>query len=663
MQRLIRWLVYGVLSVGALSAAGSVVLVARGESGWFYALLAATSVVFLPTGLVGAAIVRTNRTSPVGWILVTAGAALPLTTFCSMVADARFVRGDHGVPAPTAFALFAGFAAVFAVPLVGTLGVMLLPGTGLPANRRGRWLFGACVADLVALVAWDILSPTLIGTSAANVASPTGVAGGDVLVLSILVTGPLTLLASLHLRRRAREASTTELRRGLGLAARASFAIPASFFACVVVGVSGGDTTTVTFAENWATIAIGIAAWVGIARYGLFDLRSVLTRSLVYGALSAIVIAVYVACDALLATLFSGAAPAVVAAAFGALAILPLRDRVQRRVNRLVFGLRDDPAAAFGLLGLRLDGAAAPDDVLPLAAHTVAEALRLRYVSIEVEGSELARAGAPVVGPLQELDLPFAGQSIGRLILQQRDPGETFGRADQALLDPLVTQLGLAAHAVALTHASRIAAERLVAVREEERLRLRRDLHDGLGSTLAGIGLGIDTARRSLPPEVPAATGELMTTLRAEAERAVGEVRRIVYNLRPSILDELGLCPALQDQAQRIGCEIVSVPGELPPLPAAVEIAAYRIATEAMTNAARHAPGAPVALRIAVVNERLELEIADGGAGVPDSFRAGVGLASMRARAAELGGELSLGARLPHGTIVRAFLPLDPVRA
>ena len=105
---------------------------------------------------------------------------------------------------------------------------------------------------------------------------------------------------------------------------------------------------------------------------------------------------------------------------------------MQRGLNRLIFGLRDDPTAAFRLLGLRLDGAAAPDDVLPLAAHTVAEALRLRYVSIEVEGTELARAGAPVARPLQELDLPFAGQSIGRLIVQQRDPGEMFGRADLA---------------------------------------------------------------------------------------------------------------------------------------------------------------------------------------------------------------------------------------
>jgi signal transduction histidine kinase len=328
-----------------------------------------------------------------------------------------------------------------------------------------------------------------------------------------------------------------------------------------------------------------------------------------------------------------------------------------------MFGLRDDPTAAFGLLGMRLDGAAAPDDVLPLAAQTVAEALRLRYVSIEVEGTELARAGASIDGPVNDIDLPFAGQPIGRLIWQQRDPAETFGRADLALLDSLVTQLGLAAHAVALTHASRLASERLVTVREEERLRLRRDLHDGLGSTLAGIGLGIDTARRSLPPTVPPATGELMMILRAEAERAVGEVRRIVYNLRPSILDEFGLCLALQDQARRIGCETVSVPDELPPLSAAVEIAAYRIATEAMTNAARHAPGAPVALRIAVVDEGLELEIADGGAGVPDFFRAGVGLASMRARAAELGGELSLAAMLPHGTIVRALLPLEPVGA
>jgi two-component system NarL family sensor kinase len=661
MHRLVRMSVLAALSVGALSAAGALVLVARGGAGWFDGMLAGTAVLFLPTGLVGAAIVRTNRRSGVGWILLVAGAALPLTTFCQLMADAWFVDGDTSIPVPTLFAFIAGSAAVVSVPLVGTLGVLLLPGRGLPASRKGRWLFWVCVGDLVALLLWNILSPTLLGTRAVDVPSPTGIAAGDILVLAIAVIGPLTLLCSLYLRRRAPEAPTDDLRRGLQLAARASFAIPLAYFACIAVGVSGGDTTTVTFAENWAAIAIGVASWIGIVRYGLFDLRAVLSRSLVYGALTALVVAVYAIVSALLDSLVSGAVPAVVAAAAGALAVLPLRDRVQRRANRLVFGLRDDPAAAFGLLGVRLDAAAAPDDVLPLAARTLAEALRLRSVVIEVEGEELARVGDPVAGPRQEIDLPFAGESIGRLVLQTRDPGETFSSADRRLLDSLVTQLGLAARAVALTHAASAARERLIAVREEERLRLRRDLHDGLGSTLAGIGLGIDTARRSLPADVPESTGELMASLRTEAERAVAEVRRIVYNLRPSILDELGLCPALRDQALRLGGMVVSVPGELPPLPAAVEVAAYRIATEAMTNAARHAPGAAVEVRIVVVDANLELEVADSGSGQPDTFRAGVGLTSMRERAAELGGGVSLARKLPQGTVVRAHLPLEPV--
>jgi signal transduction histidine kinase len=352
--------------------------------------------------------------------------------------------------------------------------------------------------------------------------------------------------------------------------------------------------------------------------------------------------------------------PTVVAASLGALAVLPLRDLLQRRVNRLVFGLRDDPVAAFGLLGVRLDAAAAPEEVLPAAAQTVGEALRLRSVAIEVGGGEMARWGQPVDGPRLELDLPFAGESIGRLRVQARDPAEPFSTADRALLESLARQVSVAARAVALTQALQASRERLVATREEERLRLRRDLHDGLGPALAGIALGIDTVHRALPDGSPAETGELLVALREEAEQAVADIRRIAYNLRPPVLDEMGLVGAIREHATRLGGATLVVPVPLPPLPAAVEVAAYRIAVEAMTNAARHAPGAAVEVSLSA-NGQLKLEIADAGSGLPPGFRAGVGLTSMRERAAELGGECVLNPRDPHGTVVRACLPLEPV--
>jgi len=294
-----------------------------------------------------------------------------------------------------------------------------------------------------------------------------------------------------------------------------------------------------------------------------------------------VVVVVYLAASALLRRLFAGDLPAVVAAGLAALAVLPLRDMLQRRVSRLVYGLRNDPVAAFGLLSVRLDAAAAPEDVLPAVVRTVGEALRLRCVAIEVGGEEMARWGQEVDGARLELDLPFAGESIGRLTVQARDPAEPFSAADRSLLESLASQVSVAARAVALTQALQASRGRLVATLEEERRRLRRDLHDGLGPTLAGIALGIDTVHRALADDSPGDTGDLLTALREEAERAVTDIRRIAYNLRPPVLDERGLVGAIREHATRLGGTTVTVPTPLPPLPAAVEVAAYRIAVEA----------------------------------------------------------------------------------
>ena len=659
MQRLARICTPAVVTVGVLSAIGSVALVIRGPAGWFDVVLAATAVIFLPTALVGSAVVRAGNRNAAGWILLVAGGALPLSVLCQVVADAAFASGEKGVPAPEAFALVSGVAGVLGVPLVGTLGILLFPDGTLPArSRRLAWW---CVGDLGALLLWALFSPTLLGTRAENVDSPIGVRPAGVLLIAILVIGPIAAFASRSLWRRAVATPGADERQALKLAARASFAIPAAYFVCLAVGFAGGDTTAVGLVENMAALAIGVASWIGIVRYGLFDLRAVLSRSIAYGVLAAVVVVVYATTSAALDEIVAGALPAVVAAALAAVAVLPLHERVQRSVNRRIFGLRNDPAAAFALLGARLDAAAAPEDVLPLAVATVADALRLRFVAIDVEGAELVRWGERVAGPCAVVQLPFAGREIGRLVAQARDPHEAFGREDRALLESLASQLGLAARAVALADAERASRSRLAIVREEERLRLRRDLHDGLGSTLAGLALGIDAARRSLPADAPATAGDLMATLRGEAEGAVAEIRRIAYNLRPPILDDLGLCLALRDQAERFARATVSAPIDLPALSSDVEVAAYRIVTEAMTNAAKHAPEAAVDVRISVKGGDLELEISDTGAGLPNDVRLGVGMLSMHERARELGGQITVTARKPHGTLVRASLPLAPV--
>jgi signal transduction histidine kinase len=198
----------------------------------------------------------------------------------------------------------------------------------------------------------------------------------------------------------------------------------------------------------------------------------------------------------------------------------------------------------------------------------------------------------------------------------------------------------------------------LIPATEEERRRIRRDLHDGLGPELAGVVLGLQRARRQIGSDSTAAASQL-DALTAQTQGAIAEVRRLVYNLRPPALDELGLLGALQEQASTLGAITVDGPTPPPALPAAVEVAAYRIALEAMTNVSRHANAHEANVRVSI-DGALHIEITDDGSGLPKAYRAGVGITSMRERATELGGRCTIEPANPHGTVVRATLPLEP---
>src|SRR5262249_30976412 len=199
-------------------------------------------------------------------------------------------------------------------------------------------------------------------------------------------------------------------------------------------------------------------------------------------------------------------------------------------------------------------------------------------------------------------------------------------------------------HAVRLTADLRRSRERLVAALEEERRRLRRDLHDGLGPQLASQTLTL-TAARQLLRQDPDQAEALLAAAIQHAQAAVNDIRRVVYGVRPPALDDLGLAGALRAQAAEYGASgvrfSVSVPESLPPLPAAVEVACYRIAQEALHNVVKHAQATRCALTLSV-NGALELEVADDGRGLPAQPRAGVGLGSIRHRAAQVGGQCPL---------------------
>jgi two-component system, NarL family, sensor kinase len=229
------------------------------------------------------------------------------------------------------------------------------------------------------------------------------------------------------------------------------------------------------------------------------------------------------------------------------------------------------------------------------------------------------------------------------------------------VLTELARHTGVAAEAVRTTVALQRSRLELVAAREEERRRLRRDLHDGLGPTLAGVTLGLHAAQRHLETS-PTTAAQLLGDLESQVETAILDIRRLVYQLRPPALDEFGLVRAVAMQAAHLedaGLSVqVCTDRPLGRLSAAVEVAAYRIATEAMTNVARHARASRCTVTF-TLDGPLHIQVADDGRGLGPDAMPGVGLTAMRERTDELGGTLAITSG-PTGTVILAELPVEP---
>jgi len=360
-------------------------------------------------------------------------------------------------------------------------------------------------------------------------------------------------------------------------------------------------------------LCIGIA----ILRYRLWDIDLIINRTLVYGTLTASVIGLYTLVVVGLGTLIQAQGNVLLSLlATGLIAVLfqPLRLRLQRGVNRLLYGERDDPYAVLARLGSRLEATLVPEKVLPTIVDTVAQALKLPYVAIALlpeqhpfsatagetargiaeTGAEVpqivAASGEPPTD-LVRVPLVYQAETIGYLLLAAR-AGDTFGKADSRLLADLARQAGVAVYAVRLTtHLQQLteslqqAREHLVTTREEERRRLRRDLHDGLGPALASLTFKVDAARNVLAQDREKAD-RLLERVRQQAQEAIADIRRLVYNLRPPALDELGLLSALREHVtiyQHQGLELAfDAPPTLPPLPAATRASVRRVSETRM---------------------------------------------------------------------------------
>jgi len=422
---------------------------------------------------------------------------------------------------------------------------------------------------------------------------------------------------------------------------------------------------------------IPITIGVAILRYRLWDIDLLINRTLVYGLLTTSIIGLYLLVVVGLGTLFSALGNlflSLLATGLVAVLVHPLHQRLQRAVNHLLFGERDDPYGVLACLGSRLEATLTIDRLLPTIVETVAQALKLPYVAITTrhqrENVFAASSGeARAHESLVRVPLVAHSEQVGDLWLAARAPGDSLTPADLRLLHDLAPQIAVAVQAVQLTaELKQLTADlqqsrtRLVTAREEERRRLRRDLHDGLGPMLASLTFKIDAARNLLNQDRERAD-RLLENVRQQAQEAITDIRRLVYDLRPPALDELGLLSALREQAtssQTPGLQIiVDAPESLPLLPAAVEVAAYRIAQEALTNVVRHAGAQQCLLGLHLQDRVLTLQITDDGKGIAPGHHIGVGLLAMQERAVELGGKCTITAGPSRGTTIQVSLPLD----
>jgi signal transduction histidine kinase len=349
----------------------------------------------------------------------------------------------------------------------------------------------------------------------------------------------------------------------------------------------------------------------------------------------------------------------VLAALTAAIVLAPARQRIERLVNRLLFGQRDEPYAVLSGVAARLETTGSVERLLPEFTDQVAAALRVPYVAIEI-GDQLVlehfSSGTAVPDP-ERFPLIQQGARIGTLLVGHRAGERAFSRSEVRLLEDLARQASTAVANLLLTEDLRRSRERIVTAREEERRRLRRDLHDGLGPVLSGAAMMIDAGRNLVQSDRQAADQQL-SDARQQVRSAIEDIRRLVYALRPPALDELGLVAALREQGSRSSVEVtIHADDPFPQLPAAVEVAAFRIVSEAMTNAARHARATACSVDLRV-NGALEIDVVDDGTSA-FSWQPGVGIISMRERAAELGGECEVGPDPDGHGRVHARIPTE----
>src|SRR5215211_6620863 len=706
--------------------AGVLLLIHQGAAGttpyeyWLEAVV--RTLVF---SAVGSFLATRRPANPIGWIFIAVGLLNALQLLCGEYATTTLALGPERLP----YGLTAAWLSVLIeqTSVVLLFFVLLLFPTGRLLSSRWRivaWV-GACAVS-VGLTSDALVAGPLEWSSPFHFDNPFGVDApilGQIRTAATwaLIVAFLGAVLSLILRFvRSRGEERQQIKWFVSVAVLGFFGLFGVTEVSSLLPEGNSFGVLVSFLQNllWIVVPASLPIAVGIAifRYRLYDIDILINRTLVYGALTVCIIGIYVLVVGYLGALFQtrgNLAVSIFAAGLVAVMFQPLRERLQRIVNRLTYGERDDPYRVLSRLGRRLEATISPEAVLPAIVEDIARALRLPQVAIWLADGDTLRLGAahgsiPAsvtvqdasavealrnatdLVHLEDLDpsgeyrdivarggvgliapLTHQGELVGALCLAPRSPGEDFSPADRRLLRDLATQSGAAAHEVQLTVALRSSLEdlrrsreRLVEAQEEERRRIQRDLHDGLGPVLASMRLRLEACLDLAEKTAAPLSGDLERLYELVGE-ATGDVRRLVHDLRPPVLDQLGLVPAIRQHCERFeresGIKTGLITASELSVPAAAEVTVLRVVQEALVNVQKHARASRVMVRIERQGEWLLTGVTDDGKGLllsANGASGGTGLLSMRERAELLGGTLNLDNRPEGGTDLLARIPL-----
>jgi signal transduction histidine kinase len=623
----------------------------------------------------------------IGWILMVIGLgwAVPFESYGSFAMSMGLPGGPVaiGLSAPT-----------WAPPviLMGTTLLLRFPDGHLlsPRWKKVEWVAGVA---LIVTVAGILLTPGNMSDSGyPNLANPLGVKALEPLlhvVIPLILLIPVTILASAaSLILRFRRSSGTERLQMKWLATAAAILAVVYLVAMVTtINYSWGGTEStpswvgiIQTAASTSFVLIPIAIGFAVLNYRLYDIDVVINRALVYGSMAAFITAVYVAIVVGIGRAIGSdrnLALSILATALVAVAFQPVRERVQRFANRLVYGKRATPYEVLSEFSGGMSHAVATEELLPRMARTVAEAVGAARADVWLHvGTELIREASwpesngqdrsvvPATGA-DEVTVPdvdhavpvrHQGELLG-MIGVKKSAGEGVTPADTKLLEDLASQAGLVLRNVRLIEELRTSRQRLVTAQDEERRRLERDLHDGAQQRLVAISLALRLARGLIDPELDGALNEGLERASDELVRALAELREFARGIHPAILTERGLVPGLQSLAERSTVPVTveaTLSGRLPP---AVEATAYFVVSEALANVGKYSKATVVTVRVGGANGELRMEVADDGIGGADPSR-GSGLRGLTDRVAAVDGTLEVQSPTGQGTTLRVRIPI-----